>query len=404
MKQKVKYFIVWGWLAFALFFRFYEGKVHYINATMFAFSYKYGFVSRGFIGTVYACVHKILPGDGLSYASVLHFNQVITAIFFMELAAFVVLMLQKNKENMQKYMFYILVFYTMFCIPFFSSHYNFGRLDLYCLMFSLLAAMTIICDKYIGLCIPLSVMGVMVHQGYVFMYFNIILALLLYRVFTKDGKRKRQYISVLAISFVLASVLFMYFELFSHFNGDSIYDEIISKATLLCQDGKIHQDVIDHEILGVDLTKKEIPYHLMNVVQFPIFILLMIPIIKVFISVFRKYIGRATTKKAKFQCFCIAAGALTMLPDLLLKVDFGRWMFAIISYYIVVVLGLLAIGDRGMEQSVAEEFDKIRQKNALLGPILMLYPMIFQPLMDVSICEVTAYLGGVLNSTLLHWW
>ena len=55
-------------LTFILFVRFFDGKVSWINATMLAFSYKYGFISRGLVGTVYAVLNRILPFDMMNYA------------------------------------------------------------------------------------------------------------------------------------------------------------------------------------------------------------------------------------------------------------------------------------------------------------------------------------------------
>lgn len=404
ISSRQAFFFVWCCFAFALFFHYYEGRVHAINATMFAFSYKYGFISRGLIGTIYALIDKVTPWDGVDYLWVLRFNQVVTLLFFMLLAGFVVMCIRKTKDGMDKYTQYVILFYTIFAVPFFSSHYNFGRLDIYCLMFSIIAAILIVKEKMVWLCVPLSALGVMVHQGNVFMYLNIILVLLLYKAMTKEGTERRKYIILLVLSFVTASVLFLYFELFSHFNGDNIYDEIITNATLMCNNGEIHQDVIDHEILGVDLTQKEVQYHLMNAVQFPIFVILMLPIIGVVASIFRFAVKNAENKLDKWKYLALASGSLTILPDLLLKVDFGRWMFAIISYYAVVILSTLAMNDSHMERQIVSVFRRIKQKNVILAPVMLLYPLLFQPLMDVSICQVTAWIAGQINNLMLHWW
>lgn len=400
----LKFFIVWGCFAFALFCHHYEHRVHAINATMFAFSYKYGFISRGLIGTIYELFYKILPGDGMNYLSVLRFNQLITGCFFLILAMFVMLCIKNTSKSANKSAQYIIMFYTIFAVPFFSSHYNFGRLDLYCVMFSIVAAFLIVKEKFVWLCVPLSALGVMVHQGNVFMYLNIILVLLIYKVMTKKGRERKKYLIILVVSFLVASVLFLYFELFSHFNGDNIYNEIITKATMLCNGGEIHQDVIDHEILGVDLTQKEVPYHLMNAVQFPMFVVLMLPIIGVLISLFRNLIKNAEDGLEKWKYIVLASGAITILPDLLLKVDFGRWMFAIISYYSIVILCLLAMKDQKMELQVVNTLNNVKQLSVIMPTIMLLYPIMLQPLLDVSICNITAWMAGRINELFLHWW
>ena len=92
----------------------------------------------------------------------------------------------------------------------------------------------------------------------------------------------------------MASVLFLWFELFSHANGDGIYEEIVTNAKKLCKNGKIHQDVVDKEILGIDLTGREIKYHRMNAVQFPIFAVMMLPYIVLMVRLFKNLIRKAT--------------------------------------------------------------------------------------------------------------
>ena len=60
----------------------------------------------------------------------------------------------------------------------FASQYNFGRLDVYCVMLSLFGAILLIIEKAEWLVVVFSALGVMVHQGNVFMFLNIILILL----------------------------------------------------------------------------------------------------------------------------------------------------------------------------------------------------------------------------------
>ena len=73
---------------------------------------------------------------------------------------------------------YIILFFTIWAIPMFVTEYNFGRLDVYCVILSLLGAIVLISEKVEWLVVIFSALGVMVHQGNVFMFLNIILILL----------------------------------------------------------------------------------------------------------------------------------------------------------------------------------------------------------------------------------
>ncbi len=403
--KKIKEFVIVEILLGALLFlRYYEAWVHRINGTMMAFSYKYGFISRGLIGTLYQGLDKILPFDMISYEACVMYTLVITLIFYGTVLGLFVLCLKKAKEDYIDVMRYIMLFFTIFTVPMFASHYNFGRLDIYCIFLSIIGAMLLIKGKAEWLLIPISALGVMVHQGYVFMFFNIILVLLLYQILSTEGKDRKKYFAIFALSLIVASILFFWFELFSHANGEGIYEEIVATAKHLCKDGKIHQDVVDKEILGIDLSDREVEFHRMNAVQFPIFVVLMIPYILLLVRFFKGLISQAAEKIDKAKYLFVAIGAGTILPDLLLKVDFGRWMYAIIAYYCVVLLALFAMGDEHVAKAFAGEVARIK-KHGFAAVVLLVYPLIFQPLWDVAICSVVAKLAGYINTGLgLGWW
>ena len=403
--KKIKEFVLVEILFGAiLFLRYYEAWVHRINGTMMAFSYKYGFISRGLIGSIYQGLDKILPVKMMNYQACVGYTLVITLLFYATVLGFFVLCLKKARAEYVDAMRYIMLFFTIFTVPMFASHYNFGRLDIYCVFLSILGVVLLIRGKAEWLLIPISALGVMVHQGYVFMFFNIILVLLMYKILSTEGRERQKYIAVFGLSLVVAAVLFFWFELFSHANGNGIYEEIVANAKKLCKNGKIHQDVVDKEILGIDLTGREVEFHRMNAVQFPIFVLLMLPYILLLVRFFKGLVVQAAEKKDKIKYIFAAIGAGTILPDLLLKVDFGRWMYAIIAYYCVVLLALFAMGDEAVGKQFCLQIDRVK-KHGFAAAVMLLYPLVLQPLWDVAICSVVAKLAGYINTGLgLGWW
>lgn len=402
-KKILSFALVWIFFCIPLFLRGYGSKVNEINATMLAFSYEYGFISRGLIGSLYQILDLIIPSDLINYTSVLRYTQIITMIFYVILFTFFILCLFKASKQITEVMKYAIIFFSIWAIPMFVSKYNFGRLDVYCVMLSLLGAILLIVEKAEWLVVVFSALGVMVHQGNVFMYLNIILVLLSYKMLSAEGKKRRKYLILLILSFCVASVLFLYFEFFSHFDGDRIYEDVVATATALCNKGKYHEDVIDHEILGIDLSSRERKFRMQNLVQFPIFIIMMLPYISLTVKLFQRIIKNAKTKLDKFKYVLVAIGAATIIPDLLLKCDYGRWMFAIICYYCVVLLALLAMQDRIVEKELLCLTTELNQKSPL-AIVLLIYPIIFQPLYDVAICYVVANWAGKINDLFLHWW
>lgn len=120
------------------------------------------------------------------------------------------------------------------------------------------------------LVVPLSALGVMFHQGYVFMYFNLILVLLFYRALSwwkEDRRKARRYGLLFALSFLVGSVLFLWFEFFSRSNGAAFFDTIKSEAEKLSYDGIYHSTLLYHEVLGIDLASTEEEFSRVNAVQ-----------------------------------------------------------------------------------------------------------------------------------------
>ena len=81
------------------------------------------------------------------------------------------------KESVQ----YLIILHFICAIPMFSSEYNLGRLDMFCLMCSMLSVLLMVYGKAEWLTVPLSATGVLFHQGHVFMYRGMVLALQVYK-------------------------------------------------------------------------------------------------------------------------------------------------------------------------------------------------------------------------------
>ena len=80
-------------------------------------------------------------------------------------------------------------------------------------------------------------------------------------------------------------------------------------------------------------------------------------------------------------------GAATVVPEMILKVDYGRYVYAVFFYYIAIVLCLIAMGD----QVIAGQLEETKQAVKAKLPcaiILLVYPMIFMPLYDIIISSV----------------
>ena len=389
---------------------FYEKRVNEMNTTMLAFTYKYGFISRGLVGTVFQTLVNLLPSMDFNYTAVMNFTKCVTAVYFLTILGFFGFCLRKITQlgtnfTVKKHHYqYFMALYAIFAIPFSVANYNFGRTDIWLIIISLICVMCLVSEKCEWVVIPLCAIAIMIHQGFAFMFMNTILILLFYKILSFDGAKRRKYIILFTVCTLVSASLFFWFEIFSHTNGDNIYEEMLNIAYTLSRDGKsIHQDVLDKEILGIDLTSREVTLHLQNFVQFPIYIVLMLPYLISAFFFFKGVIKEAPQKTDKVKYLFVAIGSLTVIPLLALKVDYGRWMMSVMHYYLITLMALIAFGDKLIMKHIENTISWLKQKSGL-AVILVVYPILLQPFHDVSICKLTAKIGGIINDMWLHWW
>ena len=386
-----------------LFLRDYGGYVNSYNSSIFALSYKYGFISRGLSGTIFRIVNKVLPFDIMNYNGVLRYSQAVTVIFMLLVWLFCFYLIYKSNEDNYRHIQIVSILLVVFSITFFSNSFNFGRVDIYLVATAIVCVLILLWRKMEWLIVPLSCFAVMFHQAYVFMFFNVTLVILIYRFIESDKKGKIKYSILFILSFIGASTLFLYLNFFAHTSDISIYNNVVEDAVVLSkEDEGYHMALLQHEVLGIDPTTSEWEHHLKNFVEFPIFAIIMLPYIILVIRIFVNTIRETTENKDKFKYIILSLGVLTIVPNLILKVDYGRWMFSIIVYYILIFAFLIAIKDKQVIPVLNREIDKIKAKPFVF--IFYVLPLMVTPMWDVNISMVSAHLAGDLNNNLLHLW
>ncbi len=379
-----------------------QNSLRSYNSTMLALSYEYGFTSRSLLGTIYHVLDFILPINMMQYSVALAFGYIVTGLLGLFLLFFSKKALETCDESVRKPTEYLLFAFSFVTVATFSCGYNFLRVDLFLLIVAMLSVQIFVLQKHIWLLIPLSAVGVMFHQGFVLMYFNVALVLLFYGFLSAREKKKRRYfLFVFAVAFLLGSALFLWFELFSRTNGNVIIDHVIKEARSLSYQGKYHSTLLAHEVLGVELATQEFEWHKINFEQLPFFIFASLPILVLMLRFFKRIIKKAASGKDKVKYFIVAIGSFTMIPDLLLKIDYGRWMMAIISYYILIILALLMLKDEIVCETVLELEEHVRMKPYWF--LFFVYLAFFVPLWDVDINVMSQKIATWLDANIFHW-
>ncbi len=404
LKKKKAYLLgLLATLEVLLFLRDYGGYVNSYNSSIFALSYKYGFVSRGLSGSIFRMVDKVLPFDIMNYNGVLRYSQAVTALFMILVWLFCFYIIYKSNEDNYRHIQIVSILLVVFSVPFFSNSYNFGRVDIYLVTTAVLSVLILMWRKAEWLIVPLSCFAVMFHQAYVFMFFNVTLVILIYRFLESDKKGRIKYIILFVLSFAGASALFLYLNFFAHTTDVNVYNNVVDEAIMLSkEDEGYHEALLQHEILGIDPTTSEWEHHLKNFVEFPIFALIMLPYIILVIRIFINAVRESTKKIDKLKYIILAMGVVTIVPNLILKVDYGRWMFSIIIYYILIFAFLIAVKDKQIITVLSYETERIKDKPYVV--IFYVLPLMVTPMWDVNISMVSAHLAGDLNNNLLHLW
>ena len=400
-----KFMIMLSVVNLALFAVTCRGMVRSYNTTMLALSYEYGFTSRSLLGTLYHLLDAVLPLDLIDYRAVVATAYVATILFVLFVEYFLYRCLRCCEGEMVKYGEYLALILSLCLVSTFSFPYNFFRVDIFMILVSLLGVLCLVKERAQWLVVPLSALGVMFHQGYVFMYFNLILVLLFYRALSwwkEDRRKARCYGLLFALSFLVGSVLFLWFEFLSRSNGAAFFDTIKSEAEKLSYDGIYHSTLLYHEVLGIDLASTEEEFSRVNAVQILMCGIVCLPMLVFGVRFFAGLIKKAKGASEKWKYLAVALGAATILPDFLLKIDYGRWMAAVVVYYVGIVLALLAMKDPIMETQVRESGERLIQRPGIALWIMVV--ILLLPFLDVNIDPFFRHLGSIVNKNFLHWY
>lgn len=396
MKKIRRQTVILGLYALVMTIAYFQTVVGTYNTTVLAFSYRYGFLSRGFVGTCYQILDKLLPWDLYTYRWTQAFSFGLHLVFVLTLLFFFYTCLKKGNERLNHGMIACIFIFATFSFPEYVTFENMGRIDAVMAVLTILSVYLLLRERWEWLIIPISAIGICVHQGYALMFLSVPLVFLAVKVLENKNNTRKKYLWIFFLTCIISGILFMYFNYFSHTGGREIYEQVYKVAEAISADGAVHKQLIEHEILGLDPVADEWATHLFNFREILIFTIMMLPYLYLLIRFFSRCIKKAPTMKEKIKYMIMAAaGPVMIFPDFAFKIDYGRWVFCLIFYYAVVVLGMLARGDEALCDSFCHITGKVRKYPAI-GIFLLLYPMLLTPLGDIWITELSKKITEVL--------
>ena len=103
-------------------------------------------------------------------------------------------------------------------------------------------------------------------------------------------------------------------------------------------------------------------------------------------KILRKAICKIEDIGEKIGVVGLILGIVTIVPELVLKVDFGRWFYCIIMYYALLLLSMMALQNSAIAEATCEVVTKEKRKWCIT---LLIYAFAFVPLRDVLVSDFT---------------
>ena len=343
----------------------------YWNSIILTFSYKYGFIQRGFLGSVIAVLSKILPfGPG----QVLRMFQYGTnVIFFITIVVIAFWSIRKWKDN-RLFLIISLLFIMGFGFSTWFSSTLFGHSDIWLIVLSIVALYAIWNDIY-EVAVVISVICVLIHQVYFFMYFNVLLLAFALKFVITEQKRKRIFMNF-TIMIISCVFLFAYLQFFAQVNPGIDYDTVRNHSIELTGRSDIDNPEFEAAVKNY-LFHEESPYPFTYGIQKRgkyalIEVLFMLPFWVELAVYWRKIILHTEDKMKKGLYLLIPFGIITMIPCFVMHCDYGRWFYAVYFYEVVAIWLVNIVGDEGVKISNREMISRIR-KNIVYYLALSIY-------------------------------
>lgn len=350
--------------------------------TPYTLSYRLGFISRGFMGSL---IRLVIPNLTIKHIYVIILFNILLlcgmTIFFVH--KILVAAYDKNKSGIVFLLGLFLI--NPGSIAFLFSYANYGRFDMYLLMNLLIVAMLLIYDRCIWITPVLCIGAVLTHQAYVFQYFPAVLILLFYSAFVQKKKHGKE---ILIITLLGTCAMFLYMQFFSHINYT--YEEtlaIIDTTTdlpphFITQDMMVKIEYFSSvfETFGVFV---KIPFG-RNVVKSLTIIVLLLPMIKILADLWKSFVAAHNNILCRLIPWFILVAEI---PMFVLTCDYGRDYAAMILSNFIVIFTLYALGDEGIRSGVETLTDKIHKNPVYYGFVAVLCAMIGK-FTAADICDV----------------
>ncbi len=210
---------------------------------------------------------------------------------------------------------------------------------------------------------------------------NIFVILILFVIFATGIYTAEDYVgSVESIIFTLSIVVVYVVAICSNRKIIMITSIIVAALTLVFY--------VVLRLLGSEDIVKFWSYPALYVIALRIMLTLLLtsPFIVFAIIVFKKMLDRAKIEGTNVGIYKLwMCGGLLAVPLFFMGNNYGTWFFALFSYYLIGIIGLIVVNDKIVTGVLSDIFKTIREKCAYLI-LLLIYAVMFTPIDSVKVC------------------
>lgn len=356
-------------------------------------NYSYGFVKRAFLGTLVSLYSSCM---GISYYdSAISIMLIEEFVFSAVILSFMIIVINRFKDANLNLL--IILFVSLNAMGFYCFYW--GESDIVLMTLTLVMCVLIVKRKLLILVPVLTIVCVLIHEGYVMMYFGVVIALLLYAVGNNYKNSKTVYSCVLAATVIPAALLFIYMHFYSSgsINVSSEYLINYLSDTFGPENPSLY-NAVNYTYFGTGLPNRAMWVNGKPTDEFYIRIIAVItnalvlsPLIFYKVSLYRGIIKDTEGTKSKLiWLMCLSLSILT-LPLILVQTDEGRWFYDIVFFEFFVVV-FLYVMDR---EKIKPQLHKILKCNYLNVALCVVYLIMYANIDLEYIMLYQGYLGLV---------
>lgn len=350
--------------------RYFPFKFGGWNQVQLSFSYEYGFIQRGFLGTLLNLTSRIfhIPWGYMRYIHA-----------FLTMGTFTLLMLwlvyralREEEMDVAVKRFLSGLALVFFMGPGWSTNYsNFALMELWLPILSILGMYALVKGKHMW-CIPvIAVVCELIHTGYVFLYFNLILVVFYYKIFMEKGADIRhsdtkhsdtkKYIVYGIVTFVLTSILFLYM-MFAATAREGITIDYVIERTAEFMHKPIEEIETQRELIqGYLFRDGGFSGIAFDIKDYWLLLIVMLVLFSPFIYEVYRYWKLVAKEAGKLGAgyALIPLGIVTTIPMYIMHCDYGRWTYAAFFYEFACIWLLNVTGDRTAAKAASKMMERI---------------------------------------------